>query len=114
MNQDSNVLYHVVLFKLHPGAPEDKKKEVFKLFQRLKEDVGGEKAGLLSFELKENMDMRKGLDWVELGVFRDNDALQAFRVHPRHKAITDILCIISDWSVGDFMAPILQLNHSAA
>ena len=113
MIQEKEVLYHVVLFKLHPDAPEDMKKRAFELYQQLKGDTGGDEAGVLYLELKENMDLRKGVQWVQLAVFRNNDALQAFRKHPAHMAVADIMSKISDWFVGDFMSPAMQLERSA-
>ena len=113
MIQEKEVLYHVVLFKLHQDAPAGMKKRAFELYQQLKEDTGGDEAGVLYFELKENMDLRKGVEWVELAVFRNNDALQAFRKHPAHTTVADIMSQIGDWFVGDFMSPAMRLDLRA-
>lgn len=54
-----------------------------------------------------NLDLRKKVHLVEIAMFKDNEALQAFRVHPKHRELTDMLSKVADWQVGD-----LNLPHS--
>jgi len=38
---------------------------------------------------------------VEVAIFENDDALQRFRGHPKHKKFTNVLSEIADWWVGD-------------
>ncbi len=96
-----DVLWHVVLISFHSNEPEAVREEVYKRYQTLGEDCGGEKAGILLFKVEHNLDLRKNVHLVEIAVFRSNEDLQQFRAHPKHQEITDILATIADWQVGD-------------
>lgn len=95
------MLWHVVLISFRPDAPEEKKKEVYDRYQTLDKDCGGEEAGILLWLVRRNHDLRKNVHLVEISVFRDNDALQAFRAHPKHTELTNITREIANWWVGD-------------
>jgi len=104
------MLWHVVLISFKPGAPEDLKQDVWNRYQTLDKDCGGEEAGIRLWLVRENLDVRikeagrfKGsrIDLVEISIFKDSDSLQAFRNHPKHKELTDIMREIADWMVGD-------------
>jgi quinol monooxygenase YgiN len=84
---------------------EQQRKEVFDRYQTIAKECGGAEAGILFWHVGRSLDERKNIHLVEVSIFRDNDALQAFRVHPKHKELTDILQNIADWWVGDTMAP---------
>ena len=99
-------LWHVVLISFHPNAPKKWCEEVYNRYQTLAADCGGREAGIIFFKVEQNLDLRKGVHLVEIAVFRDNEALQQFRVHPKHKELTDILCKIADWQVGDIVSPL--------
>lgn len=94
-------LCHVVLISFNPYTPELVRKDIYDRYRTLAVDCGGENAGILFFAVEHNLDLRKGVHLVEVAIFRDNDALQAFRVHPKHKELADILCKVADWQVGD-------------
>ena len=101
----AGVLWHVVLISFRPEASEEVRQSVYDAYQVLAEKCGGEEAGIRSFAVERNLDLRKGVHLVELAVFRDDAALQAFRAHPEHTQITDVLRKIADWQVGDFTHP---------
>lgn len=97
------VLFHLVLISFFPDAPEEKRQEIFDRYQTIDQEVGGISAGILYWRAAHNLDLRKNVHLVELAIFRNNAALQAFRNHPKHKELTDILRDIANWQVGDYM-----------
>jgi hypothetical protein len=97
------VLWHIVLISFKSDAPEAVRQEVYERYQTLAEECGGEKEGILLFKVEHNLDLRKNVHLIEIAVFRSDEDLQRFRVHPKHKEITDILCSIADWQVGDIV-----------
>lgn len=107
--QPTEVLYHTVLISVRPDAPVEQALLAYHYYQTLAADCGGEAAGILYFALQGNLDQRKGVTWTQIAVFRDNAALQAFRVHSAHTRITDILRNIADWKVGDYLGPPMKL-----
>ncbi|HVV15514.1 MAG TPA: Dabb family protein [Candidatus Paceibacterota bacterium] len=98
-------LSHIVLISFYDSAPEEKKKEVYDRFQTLAEECGGKEAGILYFQAGHNLDMRKNVHLVVIGLFRDNEALQTYRNHPKHREHNEILREIADWQIGDLMTP---------
>ena len=99
-------LFHVVLISFQESVQETSREEVYNRYQTLAVDCGGREAGIIFFKVEKNLDPRKGAHLVEIAVFRDNEALQQFRVHPKHKELTEILCRIADWQVGDITSPL--------
>ncbi len=97
----SPVLVHVVLISFRASASADQRQAAFDAYQTLAERCGGEDAGVLFWQVGENLDLRKNWHLIEFAVFRDNDALQRFRVHPAHVAVTDTMRQIADWAGGD-------------
>lgn len=98
-------IWHVVLISFKPEASETIKQEIYDRYQTLNEDCGGEAAGILFWEVDCNLDLRKNVHLVEIAVFKDDAALHAFRRHPKHKELTDILSQVADWQVGDIHHP---------
>lgn len=98
-----DVLWHVVLISFHNNTPETVRQEIYNRYQTLADECGGEKAGILLFKVDHNLDLRKNVHLVEIAVFRSNEDLQRFRVHPKHKELTDILSTAADWQVGDIV-----------
>lgn len=93
---------HIVLIKYQPHATEAQRQEIYDRYQVLAEEVGGAAAGIAHFAVRKNLDTRKGVELVELVVFRDDAAFRAFLAHPRHVEIQDILRSCADWWVGDY------------
>ena len=102
---DDTRLWHAVLISFRDNATEAVKRDVYERYQTLGEDCGGKDAGILFWKVDWNLDQRKNVHLAEFAIFRDEAALQAFRAHPKHRAITDILSNVADWQVGDLLVP---------
>ena len=99
-------LWHVVLISFRPNATQATRKEVYSRYQTLDEDCGGKAAGVLFWKVDHNLDLRKSVHLVEIAIFKNDDALQKFRMHPAHKAFTEnLLSKVADWTVGDIHYP---------
>lgn len=98
---NKNVFWHVVLISFRRVASSEVREKVFALYQTLATDCGGISAGILYWKVAHNLDMRKEVHLVEIAVFRDGEAFQAFRRHPKHQELTGILEDVADWQVGD-------------
>lgn len=97
-------LWHAVLISFGSDVPEEMREEIYTKYQTLDRACGGEEAGILFWKVEKNLDLRKNVHLVELAIFKDNNALQAFRFHPGHKEITDLVSASpqTKWWVGDF------------
>jgi Stress responsive A/B Barrel Domain len=102
---ESTHLWHSVLISFRDTAPEAARRDIYERYQTLGKDCGGKDAGILFWQVDWNLDQRKNVHLVEFAIFRDNAAFQAFRAHPKHREITDILFHIADWQVGDLLVP---------
>lgn len=105
------VLVHSVLFKFYPNTTEEQVQQVYKMYETLAEECGGKEAGILAFMVGENVDQRKGWRTVQLVFFTDNDALQKYRLHPRHQEVAKFMSGICDWAIGDLLIPIEMLTE---
>ncbi len=107
MNAPANALWHVVLISFGKSVTDEKRKRIYDMYQTLDRDCGGMEAGIFFWKVEHNLDTRKDVHLVEVAVFRDNDALRAFRAHPKHRELTDTLSVDRDtkWWVGDFENP---------
>jgi hypothetical protein len=97
-------LVHVVLISFRDSASEAQRQAVFARHQGLGDRCGGVAAGILLWRVDWNLDQRKNWHLMELAVFRDEAALQRYRVHPAHVEMTAIFREIADWAVGDIEA----------
>ena len=100
-----DALWHVVLIKFKSGASQQEKDAIYERYQTLAADAGGKDAGILFFKVERNLDLRKGVELVQIAIFEDNDAVQRYRFHPAHAALAGDLSKIADWQVGDMMLP---------
>ena len=100
-----NVLWHVILISFRKETPDEVRQKIFDMYQTLPEDCGGKDAGILYFSVNHNLDLRKNVHLVEIAAFRNEDALQKFRFHPKHALLAKELSAIADWQVGDVMLP---------
>lgn len=107
-------LWHVVLISFNESASEVQRQDIYYRYQTLATECGGVEAGILFFKVEHNLDLRKGVHLVEIAVFTDNDALQKFRIHPKHKELTDVLCQVADWQVGDVMCSLPRVSPQVA
>ena len=96
-------LVHVVLISFKKETPDEVRQDIYDRYQVLGQLFGGPVAGLLYWKVGHNLDLRKNVHLMEVAVFTDKEALERFRVHPKHKELTDILCKVADWQVGDFI-----------
>lgn len=101
MQIPSGLLIHTVLISFRVNTPEHVRREVHTAYQTLGEECGGARAGIVYWRVDWNLDTRKGVHVVEVVIFRDNEALQAFRSHPAHTRVTNVLSEHADWVVGD-------------
>lgn len=101
----SPALWHVVLISFRAETPEETRQWIYDRYQTMDVDCGGKEAGVLSWKVERNLDLRKNVHLVEIATFRDDKALQAFRQHPKHKELTDVLSKIADWQVADVNLP---------
>lgn len=103
MKHAMNILFHTVLIRVKPDADPAEVTSVLNMYSTIKDDCGGENAGILYFKVQENLDLRKDWHYVEIAFFTDEVARDTFRAHPSHIALTNVLREISDWVVGDMM-----------
>ncbi len=96
-------LWHVVLISFKPGVSETIKQKVYGLYRTLGEDCGGKEAGIIFWKVDHNLDLRKNVHLVEIAVFEDNSAYQAFKMNPKHKELADIVSKVADWQVGNIL-----------
>lgn len=94
-------LHHVVLISFLPTASQEIRDEVASRYSTLGDDCGGEKAGILFWSVKPNMDTRKNIHLVEVAIFKDKPSFENFKNHPKHKEVVDLLRASADWYVGD-------------
>ena len=78
-------IWHVVLISFKPGTSEKTRQNIYSRLQTLAEDCGGKSAGILFWKVEFNLFPQRNVHLVEIAVFENNDVLQAFRLHPRHK-----------------------------
>ncbi len=101
-------LLHIVLISFRLDAPDSARQKAYGMLLTLGDDCGGKEAGILFFTVDNNLDLRKNVHLVEVAIFKDNEALQKFRNHPKHAALTEILRDIADWQVGDIKTELPQ------
>lgn len=94
-------LQHVVAISFKLDASEAERQKAWGMYQILGDECGGRGAGILYWKVDWNLDQRKGYHLVESVIFTDWDALQAFRAHPNHQGVFDLMRRIADWVVAD-------------
>lgn len=99
--KQNGALLHVVLISFRECATVEQRQTIYDRYQTLNEDCGGKNAGILYWKVEHNHDLRKNVHLVEIAIFTGNEALQAFRAHPKHVAMGETLRTIADWYVGD-------------
>lgn len=101
MQIKATYLHHVVLITFLPTASQEIKDEIADRYATLGEDCGGEKAGILFWSAKPNMDTRKNIHLIEVAIFKDKPSYENFKNHQKHKEVVELLKISADWMVGD-------------
>jgi len=90
--------HHVVLFRIHPGTPEEEISGAIEALRAL-----GSLPGITEWRVERSLDERKGTVLVQIGTFEDEASFQAFRSAPAHRAAGERMAAIADWLVGDFV-----------
>ena len=105
-------------------AADEKVRSALERFQTLARDCGGHKAGILYWDVDRNLDERKYVHLVQLGLFHGDDAFHAFLDHATHKQLKEDFREIADWQAGDLhgktlpnvplitLRPLLRALHS--
>lgn len=94
-------IVHSVLVSFRNHASKEQRDQLVSRYRTLGEMCGGAKEGVLFWQAGVNLDQRKNWHIVQFAIFRDNDALQHFRIHPAHAELSEIMRPIADWAVGD-------------
>lgn len=97
----SPLVVHVVLISFHDALSADARHRFLTRHQSLGARCGGLAAGIVYWQVSENLDQRKNWHAVQLSIFRDLDALRRFSAHPEHVKAGEELRDIADWVVGD-------------
>ncbi|WP_036840889.1 Dabb family protein [Pleomorphomonas oryzae] len=97
----SKLLVHVVLISFRDGTPADIRRRFLEHHQSLGARCGGLAAGIVYWQVSENLDQRKAWHAVQFSLFRDRAALSRFSQHPEHIKAGEELREIADWVVGD-------------
>lgn len=97
----SGVIVHSVLISFRQNVPDTQRENIISKYMILGDECGGQKEGILFWQVSKNMDQRKNWHLVELAVFRDRDALRHFQSHPAHARLGEIMSVCGDWVIGD-------------
>lgn len=97
----SPLVVHVVLISFHDGVSAEARRQFLSHHQSLGTRCGGADAGIVYWQVSENLDQRKNWHAVQLSLFRDRAALTRFAAHPEHRKAGEALREIADWAVGD-------------
>ena len=103
-------LLHVVLISFLPATTQEMQDEISDRYAMLGEEAGGEKAGILFWSTKPNMDLRKNIHLIEVAIFKDKQSYENFKNHPKHKKVVELLKTSADWSVGDTIESFPKFN----
>jgi hypothetical protein len=91
----------VVLISFRATSSADARASAAVRHRSLGELCGGRAAGILHWQVEQNLDQRKGWHLVEIAIFSDRTAFERFRRHPAHVTAGKHLREIADWAVGD-------------
>jgi hypothetical protein len=92
---------HVVLISFRADSNVNDRAAALVRHGSLGEQCGGRAAGILHWQVAENLDQRKGWHAVEFAIFADRMSFEAFRRHPAHVMAGTYLSEIADWAIGD-------------
>ena len=99
-SRDDKTIFLINLISFHEHASEETRTVAREACERLGEECGGKKAGILLWNVAPNLDLRKNVHLVEVALFESDDALQAFRNHPAHMKFAAVLRGAADWKIG--------------
>jgi len=95
-------LFHIIFFSFFPKVKDKNKNEIIKMCDSLGKKCGGKEAGILFWVARRNIDLRKKIDFIEIGIFKDKKSFKKFKDHPYHKEFVEIIKKHADWFVVDF------------
>jgi hypothetical protein len=95
---------HVVLISFRANSSVEDRAAALVRHRALGEQCGGRVAGILHWQVAENLDQRKGWHVVEFAIFADRISFESFRRHPAHVMAGNYLSEIADWAIGDLEA----------
>lgn len=98
MQDNQQPLRHIVLFKLYEGISQEKEAKAVQLLKQLGEDSDD----ILSWKIEKSLDTRKGMIIVENGLFKNANALEAFRLSEKHAHVSAFMKQIAHWLAGDY------------
>ena len=93
----------MVLIRFRDDASTEAHQQIYDMYQRIAEECGGSEAGILEWQVEWNLVQppKRKCDLVEVALFTSIEAIEQFRLHPKHKELTDLLQRVADWWVGD-------------
>lgn len=94
-------IWHITLISFRKETEDAVREETFNRLQKLAQACGGNKDGILYWQVGKNLDLRKGVHLVAISVFENADVLERYKRHPRHVELTNFLGEVADWKVGD-------------
>ncbi len=102
------MIRHVIMLKLHEFADGCDKQTNAERVKKLMEAMRGNVAGLHSFEVGINqLDGPQAFDVVLISTLESWEALEAYRVHPLHLEVVELLKkvrsdrVVVDWEVSE-------------
>lgn len=101
MKNSKLFLFHVILFSFLPSTDGSTRKNILERYYKLGDECGGREKGILFWSVKENIDLRKNIDFVEIAIFDNEESFVNFKNHPKHKELVEILKDSANWYVGD-------------
>ncbi len=95
--------WHIVFISFRSDIPEEVRRNVIEQNKALGEKCGSFESGIITWKVIENLDQRKGVHFIQIGMFTSKESFEAFRAHPEHKVFGEVLREVADWTVGDFI-----------
>ena len=97
-------LYHIIFISFKKGTPNSIKKKIYCQYQTLGVETGGRKAGILYWNIQQNLDLRKNIQLIEFAVFKNEYALERFKNHPKYiKLVENYVKKYCNWYRGNFI-----------
>jgi len=93
------MIRHITLFRVNDEVPRETIERAITLLQGL----GVENEFVMSWEVAESLDTRRGTVLVVNSVFTDQEALTGFTTSERHIAVAQVMRPIATWLVADYL-----------
>ena len=89
-------LWHITFISFKEYTSEDAREKIFQDLQEMAENCGGNKAGILYWQVGKNLDLRKGVHLLVISVFDSQEALEKYKGHAAHERMTSALRLAAD------------------